>query len=134
MHSTTCINVQDGCWIKMPFSWQSITTPIKLHCLQDQPEHVVLSHSSCRFGRSHMYFGAVMTVYCLAILAAKSKNGSLDWPMVKSLLLVLWAPVLVIISLLFGPFWFTPFAFRTDRVQVRRGCWAGRVGCISWSS
>lgn len=65
-----------------------------------------------------MYFGAVLAVYCLAILAAKSHNGNMSWADFRSILLSLWAPILVVVSLLFGPFWFTPFAFRTEVVQV----------------
>lgn len=58
-----------------------------------------------------MYFGAVLLQYCLAIIAAGQLHGAG--------LLLLWAPVLVVISLLFGPFWFTPFAFKTTNVMVR---------------
>lgn len=63
-----------------------------------------------------MYFGAVLLVYCLSIIAAKSQNGVVTG--LGNILLVIWAPILVTVSLLFGPFWFTPFAFRTEVVQV----------------
>lgn len=32
---------------------------------------------------------------------------------------VLWSPMLTVIALLIGPFWFNPFAFDMDRVKVR---------------
>jgi hypothetical protein len=77
-----------------------------------------------RFGRSHMYFGAVLLMYCVACVSAGHLQGAQ--------LLVLWAPALVVVSLLFGPFFFTPSAFRTTVVMVRRvgvvgaGLWLGR--------
>jgi len=43
---------------------------------------------------------------------------------------VLWAPALVVFSLLFGPFWFTPFAFRTTVVMVRM---CSFVDMIAWA-
>ena len=64
-----------------------------------------------RYGRSHFYFGAVLLQYAVACIAAGHLRGTQ--------LFVLWAQFLVIISLLFGPFWFTPFAFRTSLVMVR---------------
>jgi hypothetical protein len=63
-----------------------------------------------RFGRSHFYFGAVLLQYAVACIAAGHLQGAQ--------LLVLWAQFLVVVSLLFGPFWFTPFAFRTTLVSV----------------
>jgi 1,3-beta-glucan synthase len=63
-----------------------------------------------RFGRSHFYFGAVLLQYGVACIAAGHLNGAE--------LFVLWAQFLVVVSLLFGPFWFTPFAFRTTLVSV----------------
>jgi hypothetical protein len=63
-----------------------------------------------RFGRSHFYFGAVLLQYVVACVAAGHLTGAG--------LLVLWAQFLVVVSLLFGPFWFTPFAFRTTLVTV----------------
>eukprot|EP00775_Hariotina_reticulata_P008714 gene8714-8895_t len=62
-----------------------------------------------RFGRSHMYFGAVLLQYSIAVITA----GHLT----DLRIFVLWAPTLVVVSLLFGPFWFTPFAFRTTVVM-----------------
>jgi len=60
-----------------------------------------------RFGRSHMYLGAVLLVYCLvALLAMKTFAYAI----------MLWAPLLVSAALLFGPFWFTPLSFRTKHV------------------
>lgn len=63
-----------------------------------------------RFGRSHFYFGAVLLQYAVACIAAGHMGGAQ--------LLVLWAQFLVVVSLLYGPFWFTPFAFRTPLVTV----------------
>lgn len=71
-----------------------------------------------------MYFGAVLLVYCLSIIAAKSQNGVVTG--LGNILLVIWAPILVTVSLLFGPFWFTPFAFRTEVVQVSVVLMVGR--------
>lgn len=73
-----------------------------------------------RFGRSHFYFGAVLLMYAVACVAAGHLGGAE--------LFVLWAQFLVVVSLLFGPFWFTPFAFRTTLVTVSWGC------CCCWSS
>lgn len=58
-----------------------------------------------------MYFGAILLQYCIAVIAAGNLTGLKVF--------VLWAPALVVVSLLFGPFWFTPFAFRTTVVMVR---------------
>lgn len=81
-------------------------------------ENFAIPITCYRFGRSHMYFGAVLTIYCLAIIAAKTHNGRISGSEFGGTILAIWAPSLVIVSLLFGPFWFTPFAFRTEVVQV----------------
>jgi hypothetical protein len=74
-----------------------------------------------RFGRSHMYLGAVLLVYCFATLLAMKTFAYA---------LVLWAPFLVAVSLLVGPFWFTPLAFRTRHVLV--GSLGLRGRCPWW--
>lgn len=63
-----------------------------------------------RFGRSHFYFGAILLMYAVACIAAGHLKGAE--------VLVLWAQFLVVASLLWGPFWFTPFALRTSVVTV----------------
>jgi hypothetical protein len=72
-----------------------------------------------RFGRSHFYFGAVLLQYIVACVTA---GHFLDKGKGLSGVAVLWAQFLVVVSLLFGPFWFTPFAFRTTLVTVSHNC------------
>ena len=62
-----------------------------------------------RFGRSHIYFGVVLFLYCSASLLAQR-----SW----AIFFAMWAPWLVVASMLFGPFWFTPLSFRSSLVVV----------------
>lgn len=75
-----------------------------------------------RFGRSHFYFGAVLLQYVVACIAAGHLAGN-D-------LFVLWAQLLVVLSLLFGPFFFTPFAFKTALVTVSTEPLPGKASAL----
>ncbi|KAG2482847.1 hypothetical protein HYH03_018238 [Edaphochlamys debaryana] len=64
------------------------------------------------YGRSHLCLGADVLSMCILILVAGS-NGSNSYPVPA---VSLWSSFLVAVSLLAGPFWFTPFYFRMHEV------------------
>lgn len=70
-----------------------------------------------RYGRTHMWFG----VHLLVLLLLAVSLG------LKASLLVAWANILAILSLLAAPFWFNPFSldWQTNKVGW---CCAGSAG------
>lgn len=68
-----------------------------------------------RYGRTHMWFG----VHLLVLLLLAVSLG------LKASLLVAWANILAILSLLAAPFWFNPFSLDWQTNKV--GSWGGAV-------
>ncbi|KAG2500438.1 hypothetical protein HYH03_002006 [Edaphochlamys debaryana] len=62
------------------------------------------------YGRSHLYFGADVLLMSILILIVGSSG---NYPIPAA---ALWSSFLVAISMLAGPFWFTPFFFRMHEV------------------
>lgn len=75
-----------------------------------------------RYGRTHMWFGAHMLVLLILAVALG----------LKASLLVAWANILAILSLLAAPFWFNPFSLDWQNNKV--SAWLSTVGycAIGW--
>jgi putative flippase GtrA len=71
-----------------------------------------------RYGRTHMWFGGHLLVLLIMAVSLGLKTS----------LLVAWANILAIMSLLAAPFWFNPFSLDWQKNKVGAGC-AG-LACV----